>query len=78
MSLNRLKALGGIFRHLPLSPEYSVSPMHVCVLYKHCGLGGTPLERSVEGGYRLASFFLLSKPVLGNVFSHKPTRETCK
>lgn len=60
MSLNRLKALGGIFRHLPLSSEYSVSPTHVCVLYKHCGLSGTPVERSVEGGYLLFGLFLSS------------------
>lgn len=49
MSPKRLKAQGGIFRHLPLSSEYSVSLMHVCVLYKHCGL--TQLGRSVEGGF---------------------------
>lgn len=44
------EAHGGIFRHLPLSSEYSVSLMRVCILYKHCGLSGTPLGRSIEGG----------------------------
>lgn len=51
MRLKRLKAQGGIFRHLPLSSEYSVSLMHVCLLYKHCGFSGTALERSEEGGF---------------------------
>lgn len=55
--LKRLKAQGGIFRHLPLSSEYSVSLTHVCVLYKHRGLGGTPAGRYCEGGYPQFSLF---------------------
>lgn len=69
MSLNHLNTLGGIFRHLPLSSEYSVSPMHVCVLYKHCGLRRTRPGRSVEGGsLQFGLFLVFKKPVLWTVF----------
>ena len=59
-SLKHLKAQGKLFFfcHLPLSSKYSVSPMHVCVLYKHHGLSETPPGISVEGGYPRFSLFL--------------------
>lgn len=58
MSPKCLKAQGGIFRHLPLSWEYSVSLMHVCVLYKHRGLSWTPVEKSVVGGFSRFGLFV--------------------
>lgn len=78
MSLNHLNTLGGIFHHLPLSSEYSVSPMHVCVLYKHCGLSRTRPGRSVEGGsLQFGLFLFLKKPVLWTVCWPKHNWQTC-